>query len=318
MMAPLVIACAADRRYAVPLAVMLRSLASHLSPERRVEVHAIDDGVTPDDKARVLASLNGRVTLHWVQPSRSAFAGLPTWGRLPVTTYQRLTLAEWLPAGTERAIWLDCDLLVLDDLAQLWDSDLGDRHALAVQDQRIPFVSSRFGVTAYRDLGLPAGAKYFNAGVLVIDVARWRRDNVAGRAIEYLKTHRDRVFFLDQEALNVVLAGKWGELDSQWNRHPTVDYLLHKEAPRTAGCITHFSGNLKPWSRDGSSPYHELYFQYLDQTAWTGWRPVRNWRGMVLEAYESSRLRRLLYPTEHWATRMVRILTRKYDRNGEE
>ena len=158
--------------------------------------------------------------------------------------------------------------------------------------------------------------------MLVVDVARWRNDDVAGRAMDYLKTYRDRVFFWDQEALNAVLAGKWGELDSRWNWHPTIDHLVGDHPVREGDDrwskkirIVHFSGNLKPWTYSGSSPHHKLYFQYLDQTAWSGWRPTRSWKGMLLEAYELSPLRRLLYPAEQWSTTLLRTFTRKYHHN---
>lgn len=319
-MTSLVIACASDHRYALPLAVMLRSLLAHLAPGSQVEIYVVDDGISLADKAKVLASLTDCVTLHWVEPSRSALSGLPTWGRMPTTTYQKLTLGEWLPAHAEKVLWLDCDLLVLDDIMPLWETELGQRHVLAVPDQRVPLVSSRCGVTAYRELGLAAEAPYFNAGVLLIDLRRWRKDDVAGRAMDYLYTYRDRVFFWDQEALNAVLAGKWGQLNDGWNRNPTIDHLIRSYGPWPVDVadprrlneirIAHFSGNLKPWNCDGSSRHHRLYFQYLDQTAWRGWRPARTWKGMCLQSYESSRLRRFVYPAERWATQVVRTLTR--------
>lgn len=317
-MASLVIACASDSCYALPLAVMLRSLVANLAPNCQVEVYAVDDGISPADKARVLASVTDRVTLHWVEPNRLVLSGLPTWGRMPITTYEKLTLGEWLPAHTKKVIWLDCDLLVLKDIMPLWDTDLGKWHVLAVPDQRVPLVSSRFGVAAHRELGLAAEAKYFNAGVLLIDLARWRSDDVAGRTMNYLNTYRDRVLFWDQEALNAVLAGKWGELDPAWNQNPTIDHLIRPHRPLGGGStqrlseirIAHFSGNLKPWNYSGSSPNHDLYFRYLDQTAWRGCRPARTLKGVWWQAYESSRLRRLMYPAERWATRLVRALTR--------
>jgi lipopolysaccharide biosynthesis glycosyltransferase len=135
---------------------------------------------------------------------------------MPVCTYQKLTLGDWLPGDVQRVVWLDCDLLVLGDLGELWDKQIGSRTALAVQDQRVPLVSSRFGVAGCRDLGLSTEAKYFNAGVMLVDLAAWRGDEVGVKAREYLLNYADRVYFWDQEALNAVLAGKWGEMDLQW------------------------------------------------------------------------------------------------------
>ncbi|HZR84104.1 MAG TPA: glycosyltransferase family 8 protein [Candidatus Binatia bacterium] len=301
------IACAADRRYALPLAVMLRSAADHLGAEATVDAYVLDDRIDPGDRRRVEASLDDRIALHWICGEPADLAGLPLWGRMTATTYRKLTLGRWLPEHVERAIWLDCDVLVLTDLRHLWRADLRGRHALGVRDALVPRLASRFGVGAHRDLGLPGDAEYFNAGVLLTDVAAWRRDDVAGRARDYLRRYADRVFFWDQEALNAVLAGHWGALDARWNWHATGDRLARRAAPPP--WILHFSGNLKPWSYAGTSPLHALYYRHLDRTAWRGWRPGRSWRGAMLSAYESSRLRRFFYPAEQLGTRLVRALT---------
>ena len=85
----------------------------------RIEVYAVDDGIDQEDKKRIGRAVPDRVAMHWVA-SRPPATALFTWGRMPATTYQKLTLGEWLPPSVHKAIWLDCDLLVLDDLARLW------------------------------------------------------------------------------------------------------------------------------------------------------------------------------------------------------
>ena len=310
-----VIAAATDRRYALPLAVMLRSALVNLNPEVRIEAHIVDDGLSVADRDKVEASLPANVLLHWVVRPRAEFDGLPKWGRMSLTTYHKLTLEEWLPSRVKKVIWLDADLLVLGDLARLWEANLGSHLALAAQDILVPYVSSRFGIAAYRELGLTRQARYFNAGVMLIDVARWRRDEVAAHAFDYLRRYHDRVFFWDQEALNAVLAGQWEVLDPRWNWNPLIDRLsARKRALDKTMCdpwIIHFIGNLKPWTYFGSSRDQVLYYQWLDQTAWQGWRPERSWRARFSAAYESSRLRALLYPVEQLHLRLVRLMTRR-------
>jgi len=218
----IVVASAADARYALPLAVMLNSVGSH-APGASIHAYVLDDGLSVEDRCKVAESIPENVRLEW-RKSVSALSGFPVWGRMSLTTYQKLTLDDWLPEQLEGVIWLDCDLLVLADIGQLWRS-ASPGTVLAVQDQRVPAVSSQFGVAAWRELGLPAGSKYFNAGVLVIDLAWWRRHNVRRRAMDYIHTYADQVYFWDQEALNAVLAGKWGQLDPRWNCHPALDHL---------------------------------------------------------------------------------------------
>jgi lipopolysaccharide biosynthesis glycosyltransferase len=320
--ATIVVACASDQRYALPLAVMLHSVGVHVAPGVQIDAYALDDGVAEEDRRRVAASLPGNVHLTWRRPV-SSVEGLPTWGRMPLTTYHKLALDEWLPANLTRALWLDCDLLAVDDLSPLWRCGMGGNTVLAVRDQRVPVVSARFGVTAWREQGLPEGATYFNAGVMVVDLERWHACDVRRRCHEYLDTHRDQVYFWDQEALNAVLAGHWGELHPRWNSDPSLDDLVgyggsrrgpgpaHKPSALTERGILHFSGNLKPWSFAGDGPCRRLYWSYEDRTAWAGVRPPRRWHDGLLGWYESSRLRRLVYPAESLALVGLRRLTRR-------
>ena len=314
---PIAVVCAADGSYALPLAVTLRSALANLDPIRRLTAFVIDDGLSPADRRRVIGSLTDRVSVRWVRPRRESFSRLPLWGRMPVTTYDKLLVGQYLPAEVRRAIWLDCDLLVLGDLTRLWEEDLADRHALAVPDPFVASLSARLGVAGCDDLGLEAGARYFNAGVMLIDTARWRRDDVAGHALAYLRRYRDRVFFWDQEALNAVLAGRWRELDQRWNWSVSMDRLSGDRgapgdgAPHQAW-ILHFSGTLKPWTYPSRSPYHSLYYRCLDLTAWSGWRPPATWRGRALGLYESSSFRRVVYPLERRYLQLLGRVTRRY------
>jgi lipopolysaccharide biosynthesis glycosyltransferase len=320
------VACAADARYALPLAVTLRSAADNLAPERRLEAYVVADGIGDESRRRVERSLAGGGEVHWVEPPAATFPGLPLWGRMPATTYNKLFVDRFLPAGLDRVIWLDCDLVVLGDLSRLHDLAFDDRHALAARDPFVWSLSSRFGVAGHADLGLRGEAPYFNAGVMVIDVARWRRDDVAGAALAYLERFGERVFFHDQEALNAVLAGKWGDLDERWNWSVSLDRLspgagrgpaAGARGPGSDPWILHFSGTLKPWAYRSRSVHHSIYYRHLDRTAWAGWRPRRTWGGRALEWYESSSLRRAVHPLERRWLQLISRVTRRRSRAAE-
>ena len=202
----------------MPLAAMLHSALAGLRPGWTITAHVIDAGLSATDRERLtdVAERHG-TTIQWHQPLATGLAALPAWGRMTSTTYHRLLLPQLLPAGVSRAIWLDCDLLLTTDLVRLWETDVGDCHLLAVRDSVVPLVSSRYGIHRWRELGLRRGAQYFNAGVMLLDVDRWREDDVGALAGDYLRQAPD-VMFWDQEGLNAVLTGRWGELDPRWNR----------------------------------------------------------------------------------------------------
>jgi lipopolysaccharide biosynthesis glycosyltransferase len=234
---------------------------------------------------------------------------------MPLTTYQKLSIEDWLPATLDRVLWLDCDTLVLSDPGPLWALSTDGRIALAATDLLVPRLGSRFGVAAWHELGFDPHASYFNAGVMLIDLERWRRENVAERAADYLRQFGKRVVFWDQEALNAALAGRWSALDPRWNRNPMLHHLFagSTSAPgeRDDTWIAHFSGRLKPWTHPQSSRYQDAFEAHLDETSWAGWRPPRTWRNALLARYAGSSLRRRLFPLEQQWTFALHALTRR-------
>ena len=97
-----------------------------------------------------------------------------------------------LLADYPRIIYLDSDVIVEADISDLWMSDFESNYVLAVQDLINPFVSSPLGLRNWRELGMNADSKYFNAGVLVLNADRWRKENVADRLVQYLRDNYHR------------------------------------------------------------------------------------------------------------------------------
>lgn len=319
-----VVVCAADAGYVMPLAVMLHSAAANLSPDATLLAYVVGDGIPSREKERLEElSAASDIALHWLDAE--AISDLPIWGRMPRTTYHRLTIARLLPATVSKAIWLDCDLVVMSDLVRLWGADLAGHPLLAAQDVLVPFVSSPLGIRRWRELGLPRDAPYFNAGVMVVDLAAWRASEIESEVVAYLRASRDQVIFWDQEGLNAVVCGRWGRLDDRWNQNASVvgrpffrpqhlDPATHRSLLADPW-IVHFSGNLKPWllPGDGGGP-RSLYYRHLDLTPWAGWRPRRTVASVLAGAYESSRLRNVLYPAEAWGMRLLRRWTLRGER----
>jgi hypothetical protein len=304
-----VVACAADSANALAMAAMLRSVVATLDPAWTLEVHGVADRLADDERERIGRGLAGRAELRWVDPVALGGRLLPEWGRMPPTVYQKLLLADWLPAECERAIWLDCDLVVLGDLGELWRAPLDGAVVAAVADELVPTLASRFGVCAQRELGLPPGAPYFNAGVLVVDLRRWREERVAARCFDYLARFRERLVFWDQEALNAVLAGRWSAVGRGWNRNASLR-RLEAEGDGADDRIVHYCGRLKPWLYPRLDDCQEIFFRHVDATPWRGERPPTSGRRAWIARYARSPLRRLLFPVEQWGTAALRALGR--------
>ena len=316
----IVVACVADDAYAMPLAVTLASASIHLDEDRMLEIYVVDAGIETDNKQRIVRSLDpALVSVTWVPHAGARLAGLPVWGRMSIHTYERILAADLLPAIHKKVIWLDSDLVVRADLTKLWELKMSGWTLLAAQDMLAPIVSSPLGLKEYSALGFQGHEKYFNAGVMVIDLDRWRKDRIAEKVIGYLRQHRGNVLLWDQDGLNAVLRGQWRELDLRWNHNAAVcgrpffdaghlDPAAYRNALEDPW-IVHFNGVLKPWLYRIHSPAHALYFEYLDKTAWAGWRPRRTLTGALLEKYESSVWRNVAYPAEASLLRLWRTFT---------
>jgi lipopolysaccharide biosynthesis glycosyltransferase len=240
---PLVFAC--DAGFAMPLATTLRSVAEANRSEWPIEVYILSDGFSENTKRKVIDSLpKGSSSIHWLPVDLTAFAGFSTLIHISTATYARLLIPSVLPDRVHRALYLDADMLVLDHLAPMWELDLQGAVLGAVRDERL---TTHIKTGNTNIAALPQVQDYFNAGVLLIDLARWRTERITEKALEYLEQYPNSPYS-DQDALNVACDGLWRRLNRRWN-HYQVDLekpLSELSAAQRPG-IVHFHGYLKPW-----------------------------------------------------------------------
>ncbi|WIY52911.1 glycosyltransferase family 8 protein [Devosia sp. YIM 151766] len=186
------------------------------------------------------------VTLKWYDLDQSDMfrdlaARMPENKRLSNIVYARLMIDRLVGSEVERILYLDCDMLVRDDIGQLYDIDLGEHAIAAVRDTVGAFITGRRDLKSNRDLFDPA-EYYFNAGMVLIDVAKWRAADVIGRMEEaYASGVMQRIYY-DQDLLNLVFMGRWLKLPWRWN---TIDARHAHEGLDPA--ILHYTGHNKPW-----------------------------------------------------------------------
>jgi lipopolysaccharide biosynthesis glycosyltransferase len=140
------IACAIDEKYMLPLAVMLESLRQHLQPGAHPELYLIHRGI-PAKKLAVIASIIETRSLV-LDPARLAAA--PRDAHFPPEASIAMLLPGLLPPGLDRVLFLDADLLVLDDLLELWQTPLAGHVVAAVPDGAVPQCSSARGVKNWK------------------------------------------------------------------------------------------------------------------------------------------------------------------------
>lgn len=306
--ADVVVVCATDDAYVMPLATMLYSAGENLRVGSRMLVFILDGGVSAENKAKLRESLvDFPLELCWISFNAEILQQFAVSHHVSHTAYYRLLLSEVLPQTVSKVVYLDCDLLIRGDLKEIWDLDLGDHTLMAVPDIACPFVDARLGMPNFRraspylaslrpienypDLGISGSAMYFNSGVMLIDIERWRKRQITQQLLTCLRDNQAYIWCWDQYALNVVLSQQWAPLPLQWNLGShAFEYPGSRCSPVERDAfeqmlgdprVIHFTTEWKPWHYGIRHPYREQFFATLDQTAWRGWRPTRpafSWR----------------------------------------
>jgi lipopolysaccharide biosynthesis glycosyltransferase len=306
----IVVTCVADDRYSMQLAVTIRSALENLRSNYRLDLFIIDGGIKEHNKKKILDTLSSmRCEVNFLsnpltETIEEAYRyceinSITVNKHVSLTSYYRLFIPELLPKHLEKVIYLDCDTVVIGDLAELWCIDLGKNHISAVQDIYAPYVSSHFGLSNYYELGIPHNYKYFNAGVLVINMNQWRLDQITSKALGYIKQNVEFLRFHDQDVLNALLVGQWKELDARWNYMVSALELYTSSKGKIfteefylsliqEPYIIHYASPCKPWNFR-KTPYKEHFFKYVDLTEWSGWR-LTLWKILLLNLMSKIRL----------------------------
>jgi lipopolysaccharide biosynthesis glycosyltransferase len=174
----------------MPLAVTLRSAMSNMSGDQAIELIILDGGIREPNKQRLrrTAQCRHRVDVSFVRPPAESLQGLPTTNKYPLAVYFRLLLPDLLPHTVKKVLYIDGDLVIEGDLSRLWQQDMGDRHALAVQDICHRYIE-RTNHLRRPEFQVPKDQKYYNSGVMLINLEKWRQDRIGEQALDYLRTY---------------------------------------------------------------------------------------------------------------------------------
>ena len=201
----------ADESYIKYASVVMISVLKHT--KARVRFYLVSDRVLPKatlTKLSYIESTYPNASISHSCHALARFASLPTQGENDShITYLRLLLDSILPQSVSKCIYLDCDVLVRSDIAGLFSYDLHGALLGAVRDLAFNDASS----ACRNHLGF-----YFNAGVLLLDMEKWR-ESKAGERLFALLEARPQITqgFHDQNLLNECFCDEVCELPLGWN-----------------------------------------------------------------------------------------------------
>lgn len=175
--------------------------------------------------------------------------------------FARLFIPEFLK-NEDRAIYLDCDIVVLKPLEELYEMDLNGKSIGVILDGKKDQKSS------LQRLNLSSDRTYFNAGVMVMDLKSLRENGKFLKTIDYCLNPDRELQLNEQDALNIMFENDYMINDVIWNYthgNSEENNCLESEIG-----IVHFTGDIKPWDCRSYSPYKHLYWRYLNETPWKG------------------------------------------------
>lgn len=331
------IAFAGNEEYLYYAAVTIQSIYEHSNSNYFYDINIFVDETVSDNMRKRLNLLkykNMKITLWDV---KNTFDGIDMYS---VGHYSRQMYYRWLIPEVlskyDKVLYLDCDIIVNTDIAQLYDTPLKGNYVAAannfLRDNLINHVSNR--------LGLPL-EEYYNSGVLVINCNKWIENNLKNKCIECLRSY-DKLACPDQDVLNVVCKGKILQLEDKWNfqwhhQFPdartgtfTLDYgTRYEKLMRSIPNIIHYTSWIKPWNSP-ERVYSEHFWKYCRQTFFyesiifmnvrvKGKKSIGNARS-VKSSEEERRIRNTIAETEKSITyKLSRIISfiprklKKYD-----
>lgn len=286
-----------DDNYAPFAGVSMTSLFVNNEKISSINVYFIDDNLSAENKEKLelTAKKYGR-NIFFLDISRGINKlielGAPKY-RNSYTTYLKLFAFGVLPENVDRIFFIDSDSVIVGDLREIITIDMEGKTIAAVKD----------GLThPYKImLGYPEEDSWYNMGVMLVDVKKWKEEHCEEKIIQQLK-QRNAYVAVDQDLLNITQHGKIFTLHPKYNATP--HHYVYKESVflkclpqkgfypeevieecRDKAVIRHFERFIgeSPWHVNSIHPYTKLFDYYLSISEWKDFKKIKANKSLILK-----------------------------------
>lgn len=251
---------AVDDAYTKFMMVTMKSVIANASKKYQYRMYVLHTNVTPvtQEVVKRLETSNCKIIFVDVtEELKRIEKKISLRDYYTATTYYRIFIANMFPEY-EKVIYIDSDTIVRDDIADMYQYDLGKNYIGAVRDQLV-VQTDIYGKYVEKVLGISRGA-YFNAGVVLINCEQFRKKNLLKQFIELLGTYTF-VVAQDQDYLNILCKDKVLWLDPRWNTQ-MIGKLPFEEYQSK---LVHYNLAAKPWHYEDCR-FGEYFWEYAKQT----------------------------------------------------
>ena len=248
-----------DDNYIPYLDVAVSSLITNASKEFNYRIIILNTGLNESNIDKIKQNEREKFKIDFVDISADVEkikSKLKNVYHFSIVTYYRLFIASLFPQYG-KVIYLDCDLVVLGDISELYHTELGDNILGACPEQFVQN-TKEFRAYAAEALGVdPDG--YVNAGVLLMNLAEFRKNRIEEKFVRLITEHDFDLLDPDQAYLNYLCFDKIQILSNGWNKEPMP---LACEGKKN---IVHYALYKKPWQYDDVMD-GEYFWHYAERS----------------------------------------------------
>lgn len=256
---PIFFSC--DDNYIPFLAVTIRSIIDNANPNNEYNFYVLNSGFAQEGMDEIKKLEQENVTVTFVNVSEKIKDISKKLDEVrdyyTQTIFYRIFIASLFP-HLHKAIYLDCDIVVLSDISEFYHIDLENKILGVVVDDVVAN-NEDFKIYVKEAVGVEA-TKYFNSGVLLMNLDAYRENKIEELFIKVIKEFHFASVAPDQDYLNFFCYGKVKYLDKSWNRMPIEDGYEGELN------LIHYNMFMKPWHYE--IKYQEFFWEYAQKTAY--------------------------------------------------
>lgn len=208
-----------DDNYVQHAVTSIVSLAQNNKNFKTINIYLIENNISIEKRNQVenLIEKYEQLSLEWINFSKwLKRLKLNMQWDISISAYARLFISEMLDKNIDKILYLDCDIIVNQSVYDLWNMDIKEYYIGAVQDA--------VNDNTKNSVGIESGQPYYNSGVLLINLKKWREDNISEKFLQFIEKHHGKVVHHDQGVINGVLKSKIYKLPLKYNVM-TIHYI---------------------------------------------------------------------------------------------
>lgn len=252
-----------DNNYVKPLSCAIVSILKNIKETTDLHIFILEHNISDENKNKILSLKYIKdFEISFINIEPSIFCNFPDFegSYITKTAYFRFLIADLLK-DIDKILYLDCDVIVLSGIEELFIQDLTNFYIGAIED--IVFYFDRM-------CSIKSFGTYVNSGVLLINLKKWRQDKISQKLFDVVEQYGDKLYYHDQTAINLVCEGKIKFLALHYNvqvftllqistllNHPRRKQIIQSIKKPT---IIHYTGPQKPWN--SYCPLRKYYLEY--------------------------------------------------------